>query len=194
MANHSKPKWRFDIIISVCAMLVSVATFGIYLYQTKIIQEQARATVYPHLEVSREYGTGEKPYFFVKVRNVGIGPAFLKTMEFYYKDQIYRSRDKPFMCPTMMFLVNVLPKNIDFPYIANGGVLPLVIPAGEEVKFLVSNDPKKDLELLLTIFEETTMKICYSSVYKEYWTVVNWKQPIECKNCENEDLFKPVKK
>ena len=33
------------------------------------------------------------------------------------------------------------------------------------------------------------IKVCYSSVYKDYWTVEKWKQPEECKNCENENLF-----
>ena len=50
------------------------------------------------------------------------------------------------------------------------------------------------MKLLVEIFDKTEIKICYSSVYKDYWTVEKWKQPEECKNCENEDLFKPIKK
>ncbi|MEA5457502.1 hypothetical protein VB796_00530 [Arcicella sp. LKC2W] len=50
-----KSVWRVDIIVSLSAMLICLATFGIYLYQTKIIQEQAKASVYPHLEIVREY-------------------------------------------------------------------------------------------------------------------------------------------
>lgn len=61
----AKPQWRVDIIVSVSAMLVSLATFGIYLYQTKIIHEQARASVYPHLEIVREYSNSNDPFIFV---------------------------------------------------------------------------------------------------------------------------------
>ena len=70
----SKSVWRVDIIVSICAMLVSLATFGIYLYQTKIIQEQAKASVYPHLEVVREYNNANNP-FIIYVKNVGLRVA-----------------------------------------------------------------------------------------------------------------------
>lgn len=194
MTNHSKPKWRSDIIVSVCAMLISMATFGIYLYQTKIIQEQARASMYPHLAVTRSYSTGKNAYFKFTVRNVGIGPAFLKTMEFKYKGKIYQSKTQSGMCPSMYFLTSIYPKNLKFPYIGNGSTLPMVIPAGEEENFLIAQDPQKDALFLAEVFDEAEIRVCYSSVYKEYWTASKWQQPIECKNCENEDLFKPTKK
>ncbi len=76
MDTKTEPKWRFDIIISVCAMLVSMGTFATFLYQTKIIQEDSKASVYPHIEIERRYGSRESPYFTLVAKNVGIGPAF----------------------------------------------------------------------------------------------------------------------
>ena len=191
-----KPQWRVDIIVSVSAMLVSLATFGIYLYQTKIIHEQARASVYPHLLVTRSSTIGKDGEFSFYVRNVGTGPAFLKSMQIKYKGKIYKefnNKGEIYRITPLTFLMSILPTE-DFPNLGSGAGIPVVIPAGETERFLNSNDPKKDSKLLTEIFDEAEINVCYSSVYKDYWTVEKWKQPIECKNCENEDLFKPIKK
>lgn len=190
-----KPQWRVDIIVSVCAMLVSLATFGIYLYQTKIIHEQARASVYPHLEIVRGYNNHDNP-FILYIKNVGIGPAFLRKMEIQYKNKVYSSADldNNGTCLPFKFLTKILPFE-KIPEVANGPNLPIVIPAGEEVMFLRLNENNpKPIKMLVDIFDNARIKVCYSSVYKDYWTTEKWKQPIECKNCENEDLFKPIKK
>ena len=188
-----KPQWRVDIIVSVSAMLVSLATFGIYLYQTKIIHEQARASVYPHLEIVRGYGM-TPVYFTLSVKNVGIGPAFLKSIEIEYKGKIYRSRDFKVSCLPGVVIRDVVPED-KLPYFGNGGTAPMVLPAGEKEVFVTLGSLKEeDVKTLVNIFDNAKIKICYASVYKNYWTVLKDDQPIECKNCENEDLFKPIKK
>jgi hypothetical protein len=195
MENKPKPEWRFDIIISVCAMLVSMGTFATFLYQTKIIQEDSKASVYPHLEIVRKYNN-EKDPFIIYVRNVGIGPAFLKKMEINYKGKTYSSDDINLSgsCLPFSFLRQILPIN-KIPYVGNGPNLPIVIPAGESEMFIRLNDKdEKSIAMMVEIFDNAKIKVCYSSVYKDYWTVEKWKQPEECKNCENEDLFKPTKK
>jgi hypothetical protein len=188
MENIPKPEWRFDIIISICAMLVSMGTFATFLYQTEIIQEDSKASVYPHLKVARSSTIGKGGEFSFYIRNVGIGPAFLKSMEIKYKGKIYKSTTP------IIFLRSILPQDENFPNLGTGSPIPVVIPAGESERFLKSNYPEKDAKLLTEIFDEAEIKVCYSSVYKDYWTVEKWKQPEECKNCENEDLFKPIKK
>ena len=194
MENKPKPEWRFDIIISVSAMLVSLATFGIYFYQTKIIREDSRASVYPHLEIQRRYGSLENVNFQLTVKNAGIGPAFLKTMEINYKGKIYQSKNFDGSLP-IVFLRQILKSDDDFPFLEVGGTIPTVIPAGGQEVFLDLHSKKVgDMALLVSVFDQTKIKICYSSVYKDYWTVEKWKQPEECKNCEMEDLFKPTKK
>jgi hypothetical protein len=194
MENKPKPEWRFDIIISVCAMLVSMGTFATFLYQTKIIQEDSKASVYPHLDIQRRYGSSENVNFRLTVKNVGIGPAFLKTMEINYRGKIYKSKNFDGSLP-IAFLRQILSSDKNFPFLEVGGTVPMVIPAGGQEVFLNLNSKRvEDMALLVDIFDNSKIKICYSSVYKDYWTVEKWKQPEECKNCENEDLFKPIKK
>jgi hypothetical protein len=194
MPNKPKPKWRFDIIISVCAMLVSMGTFATFLYQTKIIQEDSKASVYPHVEIERRYGSHDDPHFSLIAKNVGIGPAFLKSMEIKYKDSVYFSKSHDGNLP-IVFLREILPSDDKFPFLGVGGTIPMVIPAGEKEVFLTLNSKKfEDMKLLVEIFDNAKIKICYSSVYKDYWIVEKWKQPEECKNCENENLFKPITK
>jgi hypothetical protein len=188
--NHRKFIWRVDIIVSLSAMLISLATFGIYLYQTKIIQEQAKASVYPHLEIVREYNNNDNP-FIIYVKNVGIGPAFLKKMEIKYKGKVYSSSDTENIgsCLTFKFLTKIIPFE-KIPEVANGPNLPIVIPAGEKVMFIRLNQTDtKSIDLLVNIFDNSRIKVCYASVYKDYWMVEKWKQPEECENCENENLI-----
>lgn len=195
MEDKPKPEWRFDIIISVSAMLVSLATFGIYFYQTKIIREDSRASVYPHLEIVREYN-GKTEAFILYVRNVGIGPAFLKKMEIEYKGKTYSSDDfkASDSCLPFRFLTKILPFE-KIPHVGNGPSLPVVIPAGEKEMFIRLNDKDENsIALMVGIFDEARIKVCYSSVYKDYWIVEKYRQPEECKNCEKENLFKPIKK
>jgi hypothetical protein len=191
MKNKPKLEWRFDIIISVCAMLVSLGTFATFLYQTKIIQEDSKASVYPHLEIVRQYNNGDNP-FILYIRNVGIGPAFLKKMEIQYKGKTYSSNDKDDRgsCLPFRFLMKILPFE-KIPNVGNGPSLPIVIPPGEKEMFIRLNDKnEKSIALMVDIFDNSKIKVCYSSVYKDYWTVEQWKQPEECKNCENEELLK----
>ena len=144
MENKPKPEWRFDIIISVSAMLVSLATFGIYFYQTKIIREDSRASVYPHVEIERRYGSVEFPHFTLKAKNVGIGPAFLKSIEIKYKDSIFYSRNYDGNLP-IIFLREILPSDDKFPFLGVGGTIPMVIPAGQEEIFLTLNSKKRKI-------------------------------------------------
>ncbi len=189
-----KTVWRVDIIVSLAAMLISLATFGLYFYQTKIIQDQAKASVYPHLEIIREYNNADNP-FILYIKNVGIGPAFLKKMEINYKGKTYTSSDisNSGSCLPFRFLTKILPFE-KIPVVANGPSLPIVIPAGERIMFMRLNEAnEKSIELLVNIFDNARIKVCYASVYKDYWTVEKWKQPEECKNCEYENLIKSVK-
>jgi hypothetical protein len=195
MSNPSKSLWRVDIIISICAMLISLATFVIYFYQTKLLQSQAKASVYPHLEIIREYNNKNVP-FILHIKNVGIGPAFLKKMEIKYKGKVYASDDEggSDSCLPFKLLMDVLPRD-QIPEVGTGPIFPLVIPAGERTMFLVLNEnDEKTVQLLVDIFDNCQISVCYSSVYKEYWTVQKWKQPVECENCENVALLKPTVK
>ncbi len=115
-------------------------------------------------------------------------------MEIKYKDSIYYSKNYDGNLP-IVFLREIITDEAKFPFLGVGGTIPMVIPAGEKEVFLTLQSKKfEDMAMLVEIFDEAKIKICYSSVYKDYWTVEKWKQPEECKNCEKEDLFKTTKK
>ena len=115
-------------------------------------------------------------------------------MEIEYKGKIYKSKDFRNACLPGIVIRSSIPEKI-LPNYANGSTVPMVLPAGEkEVLIRLNSTKQEDINSLVDIFDNAKIKICYASVYKDYWTVLKDEQPIECKNCENEDLFKPIKK
>ena len=86
-------KVNTDRVLSVTAILIGVATFSIYLVQTRLIVEQQHANVWPCVLVAYN-NSGErqgKESFEVTVKNKGIGPAIVKRVDILYKGKRYES-------------------------------------------------------------------------------------------------------
>ena len=83
-------KINTDRILSVTAILIGVATFSIYLVQTRLIVEQQHANVWPCVLMSySDTGIDDKlrSSFKVMATNKGIGPAIVKRVDIMYKNK-----------------------------------------------------------------------------------------------------------
>jgi hypothetical protein len=69
---------RFDTIVAICALLMSTVTAGAMVYQTRVLQDQFSATVWPYLSVDTNYGVNS---FAVRVVNQGVGPALMRSAQ-----------------------------------------------------------------------------------------------------------------
>ncbi|HXM19442.1 MAG TPA: hypothetical protein VN934_11630 [Candidatus Tumulicola sp.] len=81
---------RYDIIIAVSALLISAIASVAVVYQTHVISEQFSATVWPYLsfEVTRD-----PSHLTVVLRNDGIGPALIRTVDVTYEGKRAQSLD-----------------------------------------------------------------------------------------------------
>jgi hypothetical protein len=70
-------RFRFDLFIALCALLISAVAAGASAYQTYVIRQQYSATVWPYLTFITSSSTGR--YFELDVSNAGIGPALIRT-------------------------------------------------------------------------------------------------------------------
>ena len=75
-------------IIAVFALLISFLTFGIGVYETRIMskeqkmmQSQQEASVWPYLEIKRDFSQGLENRITISVINKGVGPAILNSIE-----------------------------------------------------------------------------------------------------------------
>ena len=70
---------RTDRLLSICAVVVAVSSVAIAVYQTRIMREQQKAAVWPHLAQSNSLPPGEA--YTRTVENSGIGPAIVRTFQ-----------------------------------------------------------------------------------------------------------------
>lgn len=67
-----------ELLIGIAAMIISLSTLFVFIYQTNLIRKQQYMSVYPHLSFIH-MTPGSLDYRFI-LRNQGIGPAFISAI------------------------------------------------------------------------------------------------------------------
>jgi hypothetical protein len=84
-------KWNADRIVSISAIIVSVATLLMILYQTELMREEQRASVLPSLMIG--YGVNVKDQVMnerVWIENRGLGPAFIEKFTIIKEGNVFQ--------------------------------------------------------------------------------------------------------
>jgi hypothetical protein len=173
-----KPKfWNADKIVSFSAILISLATMGVYIYQTHLIQKQQHASVMPYLmTTTSRFGDD---HFLVELHNNGLGPAFVEEVNVYYLGKKYKDSD------LATFFSNLDPnrnKRKEW-YGSTSTVLNgQLYPAGHVVKMIEISKDTTAAHQLRDYFWGTDkpieLEITYSSIYGEKWVMRgNFKRP-----------------
>ena len=68
---------RPDIIIAVCALLISALATGATYYQSKIVERQLSAQVWPYVSISNTFSPDSLD---VTISNDGLGPAVVRSL------------------------------------------------------------------------------------------------------------------
>ncbi len=68
---------HLELTAAVSALVVSLTTLGVYLYQAKVMGEQQRVSVWPYVAVQMSNAEG----FRIEARNKGVGPALIAKVE-----------------------------------------------------------------------------------------------------------------
>lgn len=159
-----KPQfWNADKIVSFSAILISLGTMGVYIYQTHLIQKQQSASVMPYLRMS--YSHDEDRFEFI-IMNEGLGPAFIEEVNTYYNGKKYANQD------VSNFFQNQY-RNIDSTlYLSYSNVtLGMLFAAGKDIHVIIKRNSVKDTEKLKDLFfrKKIEMEVTFSSVYGEKW-------------------------
>ncbi|MBC2838634.1 hypothetical protein [Robiginitalea sp. SC105] len=148
-------------LISVCALVVSIAQTRVMNRQSELMDIQARASVRPILQMGTNWAfdpeSGELIVFQIHVNNGGVGPATI--------DDVQVSLDgKPVRDWEELFSAFNIPDSIPT-YKDNRRLSKSIIMAGEEVVIL---DLSENIELARLIYRKMNAvryKITYSSIY-----------------------------
>jgi hypothetical protein len=163
---NTKPKfWNADKIVSLSAILISLATMTIYLYQTHLIKKQQHASVMPYLMVGQS--SMGKNHMMVNLTNNGLGPAFVEKFNVYYQGKKYENCD----LAVFFYHYNIKKDSIHFGY--SSLIVGQLIPANKEIEMMIINNNEKEATKLKKYFWDTDkpveLEIIYSSIYGEKW-------------------------
>ncbi len=76
--------FRFDLLIAVAALLISSVAAGASVYQTRAIQEQYDAAIWPYLSIDSTESTNGVT---LAITNDGLGPALVRSAQLYENGQ-----------------------------------------------------------------------------------------------------------
>ncbi len=152
---------------SVLALGISFLALAVGAYQTRLMQGQARASVWPHLAIGFNHiGDPEHAEFVWQVDNNGVGPALIKSVHVSLDDKPVRTWDTIF---------TALGANEDLALVSalNGEVLPPSLNRETAIHALKITR-REDVEAFYTARSRFKMSVCYCSVYQDECWVAQW--------------------
>ena len=167
-----KVKLNTERVLSVSAIVVSIATVIALIYQSNLVRKQNEmnlkeqyASVMPYLTMGFTGDVDDKS-FELTLKNEGLGPAFIEDIKINYRDSLYNMS-------IFKFYQNVLKVNNE----NNIRILRTdigkntVLPAGKTISLLLFFTNQSEGFRLLDAFAtlEAKIEITYSSIYGQKW-------------------------
>lgn len=155
-----------EMLVALSAVLLSVCGLFISIYETSLIRQAQRASVWPHVQVGVSITqTGVK----LRAENTGVGPARIQASAVTYKGETQAD-----WSDLIRSVVGDEADSVGFTRsLINGRVLP---SNSSETMFSVTTDSgavEREVAALLgrAILEgDVDVTACYCSVYDECWT------------------------
>ncbi len=156
-------KFSADRIVSVSAIMISLMTLVVLIFQTNMIREQQQNSVFPYLMIGNQ-GYGMANYKLV-LTNRGIGPAIVESVEILYQDSVYQM-DLP------GFLYDHVESVDTLNHLYHSNFYPgMLIPAEETINILEVDNDKDEAIALISMLQalDFEMSIKYKSIYNQHW-------------------------
>jgi len=164
-----------DRLLGISAMLISLMTLVIFIYQTNLMREQSRLSVTPRLgfTISIDYEQSDSVAMYsILVKNKGLGPAIIRDAKIVH-DQ------KNFDLEFDVFLEEEYPEINRYGALVQSMSLTdgSTLSAGETVslfKYRVRVDKLAALMAYMGVEEDEDpfeVYLEYSSIYNEHWKV-----------------------
>lgn len=157
----SQPKKRnrlfsTEFIVALSAIVVSIMTMFVYVYQAKIMREQQHSSVWPYVEWDMEISNEE---FEVTVINKGVGPAIIRSTSLKFDGQ---------PVAPLEYLRKVV-GNMDSMYSYHATIDQRVLAAGEKMT-MVRGAGNFQGRISSNVYDRTSYEICFCNIYGECWT------------------------
>ncbi len=178
-------RFRFDLFIALCALLISAVAAAASAYQTYVIRQQYSATVWPYLTFITTSSTGR--YFELDVSNAGIGPALIRSAVVTRDGRPVSTPETPTTSPALGLAIGPEREaarieearthqraNLTISSIVRGDV----VPAGSKLELLrVEGEPLE--RFILADARRVDLKLCYCSLLGTCWVKRLWDPSVE---------------
>lgn len=152
-------------IISLCALIVSVVQTRVLQEEREVLQQNAKATVWPRIEIWKTQGfsktDGQINMFSISVTNSGVGPAIITDVKVTYNDSIAHYWDH-------LFHLQEIPDSVKY-YHYSSTINNKIIKAGDSFDALNLNTNLPLADAFYKKLEGVTIVIYYESIYGDKW-------------------------
>jgi len=164
-----------DRMIGLSAMMISLLTLIIFIYQTNLMREQSRLSVTPRISFnSNQKQVDSIIHISSEIVNKGLGPAIIESINIVHEGQSY-DLDFP------DFLEKVFPEVEEYGNLASNTSLSKgsTLAANEKITLYTFTLPIANIRALMQYLNMTqeedpfTIEVIYSSIYNEQWKVQN---------------------
>jgi hypothetical protein len=163
-AHRSRPD-----LVSVFALAVSVFALAIGAWQTRLMQSQARASVWPYLTIGYTYTSNVDVNGFIwTIDNNGVGPARVQSVELSLDGKPMRNWKEVIAALGASGHANTSTSSFA------GAVIPPNTNRETTIAAIRAND-RELAGLFKNAIARFDMTICYCSVYDDCW-IARWQQ------------------
>lgn len=138
-----KEFWNIEKIVGLTALIVSLLTLIVFVYQTNLLRKQQYMAAYPHLSLMNEK-SGTLQYSF-GLSNHGVGPAFIESVKVSASnDMVYDD--------IIHYVEKTMGKQDSINYVYSNLWVGRLIPANEKINLiqLLDENMIKDWGLVTT--------------------------------------------
>ncbi|MET1258283.1 hypothetical protein ABV409_03035 [Flagellimonas sp. DF-77] len=177
-------KINTDRLLGISAMVISILTLVIFIYQTNIMRVQSKLSVKPRLDFTTNQGGNDSIITFQQVvENKGLGPAIIDSISFLYNGKAY-----PIEIEKLLEVE--APKLLEYGYLPQHATLGRgsTLSPGEEKLIFTYQLPARNLDSVLQYLDVTLegdspfpIEVIYTSIYEdERWQLSsNASDPIK---------------
>lgn len=149
-----------NIVVAGAALVISICALYVSIQEVRLMQVQQKANMYPHLTIGKVYnGRG----FGIELKNSGNGLAWINSYQ-VFNDSIY-FRDWMDVVQTLVPQTSKINYNV---FGTTGSLRNKILTPNEEVE-LIFFRWTPETRLLEKYMSDLNIKLCYSSLLKEYW-------------------------
>lgn len=148
-----------ELTVALVAVIISLSTLFVYLYQSNLMKTQQKMSVWPHVTFGPSWSLDN---LSINMINKGVGPAIIRSVDIQVDGERLGG---------IQDLMSRVPDSLRSDYYDSSIWPGQVLMSGESIQVFQNGNPET-IRHLLSMFKEdqVRIRICYCSVYDDCWT------------------------